>query len=1225
MRLNVFVLLFFVLFLFACVETNDSSVVVCSNGSIVSNLSDCPKTVLEDSCLDLGGELCPSDNVCEGELIAGSDCCLGSCVWVNPCDSVSCGVGENCVNGECVTSSVDSCDSVSCGVGEHCVNGECVEEPLTPCKSNEERINGVCVLKSCSALGGLECSSGFSCSKETINSSDSNKCCVGSCVVDNSCDFVFCGKGEECVNGECVDSCKNVSCGNGEHCTSGVCVRDSFCEGNCELKLEVLGETNYQIVLMWDDLTKPVKYVVERAEDPGFSVNFKSYEFSSNDSFGKAVLKYRVFSDTDRLPGSRAYLDGNPFHEEKVVLKEGVNYYYRVKSVQSDDSVLVSNVVSAKIISNIEDIPRGVEGDFYADIILGKKDFSMNTMGEVTPFSTQYPASLVIDKSNNHVFVKDNLNSRVLAYESIPKVNSMPSMVFGQPDFYSSGTNVIGAHQIFPHLEKASASSFRFREKYLVSIAEGEIFSGMAIDNQHNLFVLDNGNNRILKFNNPFSSDKSNGKGDNIADDVWGQNNFVDIKKNSGGNVSASGFRFGRGSSLTIDSFGNLWVADSGNYRVLRFPVQNGVISKQADIVLGQPDFTTRNHNFNNNDSIELNKRKILNPIDIAVGDNEKIYVLEYDFRSSRLIGSRILEFDLSVSKMLATRVLLDSKKDLINSDKKVGELRAMVLDSSNSKLYIAGKDKVFVYNLITGTYKWFKNFMYSENIEIDSTGNMYTVNSREGVYKYSANLIASASNGFDLTKIGEKIISNKIHTSLNSLYYPHGSVLFNNKLIVPDRSNRVLVWNYNLNNLSNGSSAFKDIGEDLPVSKRMTFEPLIDNKNRLWIYRVYSKGGAGGYNSAMAYFVYNSNLQQTNIAETNENQLQLRFENNSNKIDFGPIPVLGGGSTSLGVTRFSAAIDNSGEYPIFWIMDSIRNRALRLKLINGKYTVDVVLGQKSLKGKMPNMGRISKTQVEEIYGSKTIQQILNIRVPNSSPDNPNKLVFEKYINFNGGWEENMFKLKDYLTVKDVEAIANSNPGGVNPDKIIKYVKIVHEAWSPSSPSRESLWASQYISVDSKGNVWISDSGHEYGNTNYRLLEWDKETIEKHVNNNSVVYSIPADRVYGANNLFNIKGNKVSKNSDIGFVAQKIAFDSKGNIVVPVNPYSYRLRFPLVIIDALNNSKPLFALGDIMSKTNGAFFDSEDNLIITSWLWSRVLIYKKPFKKLYEHLEKIPN
>lgn len=46
---------------------------------------------------------------------------------------------------------------------------------------------------------------------------------------------------------------------------------------------------------------------------------------------------------------------------------------------------------------------------------------------------------------------------------------------------------------------------------------------------------------------------------------------------------------------MTLDKAGNMWVADAGNQRVLRFPSSGGVISKTADLVLGQSDFTTRN------------------------------------------------------------------------------------------------------------------------------------------------------------------------------------------------------------------------------------------------------------------------------------------------------------------------------------------------------------------------------------------------------------------------------------------------------------------------------------------------------------------------------------------------------------------------------------------------------------------------------------------------------
>ena len=44
---------------------------------------------------------------------------------------------------------------------------------------------------------------------------------------------------------------------------------------------------------------------------------------------------------------------------------------------------------------------------------------------------------------------------------------------------------------------------------------------------------------------------------------------------------------------LTFDTSGNLWVADTGNNRVLKFPPSNLVTDGAASIVLGQPAFSS--------------------------------------------------------------------------------------------------------------------------------------------------------------------------------------------------------------------------------------------------------------------------------------------------------------------------------------------------------------------------------------------------------------------------------------------------------------------------------------------------------------------------------------------------------------------------------------------------------------------------------------------------------
>ncbi len=121
---------------------------------------------------------------------------------------------------------------------------------------------------------------------------------------------------------------------------------------------------------------------------------------------------------------------------------------------------------------------------------------------------------------------------------------------------------------------------------------------GMAVDQSGNLYVIDAGNNRILRFPSPFSA--SSISGGEFPDLVLGQQNFSSNVANSGG-ISASTLSFSAGGSvlqayMKFDSSFNLWVADAGNQRVLRFPasvLKAGSNGPAADLVLGQPDFST--------------------------------------------------------------------------------------------------------------------------------------------------------------------------------------------------------------------------------------------------------------------------------------------------------------------------------------------------------------------------------------------------------------------------------------------------------------------------------------------------------------------------------------------------------------------------------------------------------------------------------------------------------
>jgi sugar lactone lactonase YvrE len=104
--------------------------------------------------------------------------------------------------------------------------------------------------------------------------------------------------------------------------------------------------------------------------------------------------------------------------------------------------------------------------------------------------------------------------------------------------------------------------------------------SAYAVDKNGNLYVSDSGNCRVLQFRPPFSDGQA-------ANAVIGQ---PDFNTTCGGAASAS--VTASVSGVAIDKSGALWVADTGNNRVLRFkaPFTPG---KAADIVIGQTDFVS--------------------------------------------------------------------------------------------------------------------------------------------------------------------------------------------------------------------------------------------------------------------------------------------------------------------------------------------------------------------------------------------------------------------------------------------------------------------------------------------------------------------------------------------------------------------------------------------------------------------------------------------------------
>ncbi len=130
------------------------------------------------------------------------------------------------------------------------------------------------------------------------------------------------------------------------------------------------------------------------------------------------------------------------------------------------------------------------------------------------------------------------------------------------------------------------------------NLVEGREFNNpqsVAIDRSANppiLYVADFGNNRVLAWKNASAFTKGN-----FADKVIGQRDLL----STGAEGPAADLSTGLSSpvSVAVDAAGNLYVADGGNNRILRYPApfaQTGALLA-VDLVIGQPNLSSSSPN----------------------------------------------------------------------------------------------------------------------------------------------------------------------------------------------------------------------------------------------------------------------------------------------------------------------------------------------------------------------------------------------------------------------------------------------------------------------------------------------------------------------------------------------------------------------------------------------------------------------------------------------------
>jgi uncharacterized protein (TIGR03437 family) len=257
------------------------------------------------------------------------------------------------------------------------------------------------------------------------------------------------------------------------------------------------------------------------------------------------------------------------------------------------------------------------------------------------------PTSVALDTSVTppRIYVADTGNNRILAWkDAVGFTNGKPAdLVIGQRDFFSTSANGPGI---------AGGLSTGFAAP-----------TGLAVD-QGDLYVADSGNNRLLRFRKPFGTPQ-----DQLTPDLCiGQPNFNSNKPNyplgQAGTPTEKGIALNSGSgtvftgAITFDTQHNLWLADAGNNRVLRYlasDVAKGGFATtiSATLEIGQLDFISRQPNLPTTGAQTLNQ--LATPAAIAFDSAGRLYIADSDGNTINRVLVFLPNFTTGMS---ATRVM---------------------------------------------------------------------------------------------------------------------------------------------------------------------------------------------------------------------------------------------------------------------------------------------------------------------------------------------------------------------------------------------------------------------------------------------------------------------------------------------------------------------------------------------------------------------------------------
>ena len=605
---------------------------------------------------------------------------------------------------------------------------------------------------------------------------------------------------------------------------------------------------------------------------------------------------------------------------------------------------------------------RGIAGDLWADVIIGKPDFTQIAPKSVVPFKVNNPTGVVVDRSvrPGRAYVWDSGNSRILGIDLAKCYAGVPckaDIVIGQPSGYDrAACNGDNGVQDFPVRARPTSETLCGIPDHSLSPWEGYSFVTMAVDDEGGLYIPDSFNHRILKYESPFESDS-------VADQVWGQADFSGMVCNRGNLDSPTAeslcfhsnsirFTLNRyGAGVEIDSRGNMRVADTGNNRVLRFPAhtETGDISNTADLVLGQSDFKTAEPGsslakFHAPSAVSFDSQGWLYVADAA---NDRVLVFKPPFVSGKsaamTFGSQFHHpSSLEVDPFGRGIWVVDSGNHMVELWDKTGTSVLRVLGKNSYQPdHTCGPP-------LSGMPGYARMCFIGGSIGLDGWGNVLVP-----VYHWAADVFRFPLSR-TLTGSTQSIDANRrffyppLEDNLRDgkgIHSARGVAAWQDQLIVSD-IRRLMFWN-GLDTLVDGQPADGVVGDEFAVGEGTDCcgRVKVDAAGRLWVMSFEGRHFIDVYQLPLTE--YSVPLHTIWKATTS-------------------FPVLGTeGLITLGSGIAGIAPVGSGEF--LWLSDTDNHRVLRIRDPLTDPVVDVILGQEDSSGDQCNRGRFPAGEPSEI------------------------------------------------------------------------------------------------------------------------------------------------------------------------------------------------------------------------------------------------------------------